>query len=120
LEARELQRVQKCYGNTAIFGGSYGWASAGRFHQANFQLYRLLNLFGGFTGAMLFLHFGFQAIYLASYLLGLILVHDLAVLWLAQRQSAQRTDDLDWAREGSVVGDTEGPPSRQSTFSDPS
>ena len=49
LAAAELERVTATYGNQAIYGGSYGWASAGRFHQANFQLYRFLNCFGGFT-----------------------------------------------------------------------
>ena len=28
---------------TAVFGGSYGWASAGRFHHAQSQLHRFLN-----------------------------------------------------------------------------
>ena len=45
----ELTRVQKCFGNEAIFGGSYGWSSAGRFHHAKTQLKRFLNVFGGFT-----------------------------------------------------------------------
>jgi len=49
LVANELARVKRDYGNSAIYGGSYGWASAGWFHQANFQLYRFLNGFGGFT-----------------------------------------------------------------------
>ena len=35
------------YGNEAIFGGSYGWASAGRFHHSQSQLRRFLNLVGG-------------------------------------------------------------------------
>src|SRR6516164_6872790 len=48
--ARELARVKSDYGNEAIFGGSYGWASAGRFHHAKSQLARFLNCFGGFTG----------------------------------------------------------------------
>jgi biotin/methionine sulfoxide reductase len=47
--AKELQRVRTQHGNESIFAGSYGWGSAGRFHHANFQLYRFLNLFGGFT-----------------------------------------------------------------------
>jgi len=50
LVARELVRVESGYGNEAIFGGSYGWASAGRFHHAKSQLARFLNCFGGFTG----------------------------------------------------------------------
>ncbi|MDQ4060777.1 MAG: molybdopterin-dependent oxidoreductase, partial [Pseudomonadota bacterium] len=35
--------------NAAIFAGSYGWSSAGRFHHARTQLHRFLNGFGGFT-----------------------------------------------------------------------
>ena len=34
LVADELNRVKDKYGNSSIFGGSYGWASAGRFHHA--------------------------------------------------------------------------------------
>ncbi|GAA0928258.1 hypothetical protein GCM10009558_041010 [Virgisporangium aurantiacum] len=51
LLAAELRRVRAEHGNEAIFGGSYGWASAGRFHHAQSQLHRFLNLFGGFTGS---------------------------------------------------------------------
>ena len=36
-------------GNESIYGGSYGWASAGRFHHAQGQLKRFLNLIGGFV-----------------------------------------------------------------------
>jgi biotin/methionine sulfoxide reductase len=46
----ELKRVIACYGNEAIFGGSYGWSSAGRFHHAKSQLQRFLVRIGGFTG----------------------------------------------------------------------
>ncbi len=49
LVAEELKRVKQDHGNTAIFGGSYGWASAGRFHHAKTQLQRFLNCHGGFT-----------------------------------------------------------------------
>ena len=52
LAATELQRVIDQHGNTAVFGGSYGWASAGRFHHAQSQLHRFLNLLGGCTRAM--------------------------------------------------------------------
>ena len=34
-----------------IFGGSYGWASAGRFHHAQSQLHRFLDLLGGYTAS---------------------------------------------------------------------
>jgi len=47
--AGELDRVRQIHGNQAIFGGSYGWASAGRFHHAKTQLQRFLNRIGGFT-----------------------------------------------------------------------
>jgi len=47
--ARELERVRAVHGNRAIFGGSYGWASAGRFHHSVGQLHRFLNLLGGYV-----------------------------------------------------------------------
>lgn len=49
LVADELNRVRHTFGNEAIFAGSYGWASAGRFHHAQSQLKRFLNCIGGFT-----------------------------------------------------------------------
>lgn len=49
LLARELRRVVDEHGNRAIFGGSYGWASAGRFHHAQSQVHRFLNMLGGYT-----------------------------------------------------------------------
>ncbi|MBS7781097.1 molybdopterin guanine dinucleotide-containing S/N-oxide reductase [Acidovorax sp. CCYZU-2555] len=49
LVAGELQRVRDAHGNGAIFGGSYGWSSAGRFHHAQSQLHRFLNSFGGYV-----------------------------------------------------------------------
>ena len=49
LIADELTRVVDKHGNESIFAGSYGWASAGRFHHAQGHLKRFLNLLGGFT-----------------------------------------------------------------------
>lgn len=49
LVAAELERVRADHGNEAIFAGSYGWASAGRFHHAQSQLKRFLNCIGGFS-----------------------------------------------------------------------
>ncbi|TQN27838.1 biotin/methionine sulfoxide reductase [Haloactinospora alba] len=49
LLAAELDRVRTRHGNSAIFGGSYGWSSAGRFHHAQSQLRRFLNAIGGHT-----------------------------------------------------------------------
>ncbi len=49
LLAAELRRVVDTYGNEAIYGGSYGWASAGRFHHAQSQVHRFLKMLGGYT-----------------------------------------------------------------------
>ena len=47
LAAEELGRVRSAHGASGIFGGSYGWASAGRFHHARTQLRRCLYAGGG-------------------------------------------------------------------------
>jgi biotin/methionine sulfoxide reductase len=51
LIATELRRVIDQYGNQSIFAGTYGWASAGRFHHAKSQLQRFLNCLGGFVAS---------------------------------------------------------------------
>lgn len=52
LAADALRKVRAEHGPTAIYGGSYGWSSAGRFHHAKTQLQRFLALGGGFTGSL--------------------------------------------------------------------
>jgi biotin/methionine sulfoxide reductase len=50
LLAGELKRVHDTHGAGGVFGGSYGWASAGRFHHAQSQLHRFLNVaLGGYV-----------------------------------------------------------------------
>ena len=50
LVAHELVRVKTTHSNRAIFGGSYGWSSAGRFHHAQSQVHRFLNVaMGGYV-----------------------------------------------------------------------
>jgi biotin/methionine sulfoxide reductase len=49
LVAAELRRLYAAHGPRAVFGGSYGWASAGRFHDAQSQIHRFLNLAGGYV-----------------------------------------------------------------------
>ncbi|HXN13158.1 MAG TPA: molybdopterin-dependent oxidoreductase [Candidatus Acidoferrales bacterium] len=51
LIADEIKRVIRDRGNQAIYAGSYGWGSAGRFHHARTQLQRFLGGIGGYTGA---------------------------------------------------------------------
>ena len=57
---RRPRRVRAEHGPTSIFGGSYGWSSAGRFHHARTQLQRFLGLGGGYhrAGQRLFLRGG--------------------------------------------------------------
>jgi biotin/methionine sulfoxide reductase len=45
----ELDRVRTTHGNRAIYGGSYGWGSAGRLHHAQSQVHRFLNGIGGYV-----------------------------------------------------------------------
>lgn len=47
LVASELSRVRDAHGADAIFGGSYGWSSAGRLHHARTLVRRFLFLGGG-------------------------------------------------------------------------
>jgi len=50
LVSHELKRVSSAYGPEGIFGGSYGWSSAGRFHHAQSQVHRFLNTaIGGYV-----------------------------------------------------------------------
>lgn len=48
----ELERIYRTHGASAVYGGSYGWASAGRFHHAQSQIHRFLNGLGGYTASL--------------------------------------------------------------------
>lgn len=52
LVANALTDVYQSSGPAAVYGGSYGWASAGRFHHALGQLHRFLNCLGGYTASI--------------------------------------------------------------------
>lgn len=58
LVAGELAHVRRTWGNQAIFGGSYGWSSAGRLHHARTLVHRFLNTIGGFTAQVTNYSFG--------------------------------------------------------------
>lgn len=47
--AAELTRVKETYGNESIYGASYGWSSACRFHAADGMTNKLLASFGGYV-----------------------------------------------------------------------
>jgi len=49
MASEELARVKAEHGNGAMYAGSYGWASAGRFHHANSQIHRFFNQLGGYV-----------------------------------------------------------------------
>jgi biotin/methionine sulfoxide reductase len=51
IAASEIDRIRRTHGYEAIYGGSYGWASAGRFHHAQSQAHRFLNCIGGYTSS---------------------------------------------------------------------
>jgi len=52
LAATELERVRSTHGNKAIYAGSYGWGSAGRFHHPSGQLHRFMKCAGGYTDSV--------------------------------------------------------------------
>jgi biotin/methionine sulfoxide reductase len=52
IAAAEMARIRAAHGDEAIYGGSYGWASAGRFHHAQSQIHRFLNCGGGYTASI--------------------------------------------------------------------
>ncbi len=68
LAADEVRRVAETFGNEAIFAGSYGWASAGRFSHAQSQLKRFMTLAGGFTFAKNTYSYGAGAVIIAHVL----------------------------------------------------
>ena len=74
LDARER------HGNESIYGGSYGWASAGRFHHAPSVLKRFLGLFGGYTDKSGNHSFG-AALGVMPYILGHTDITGLVVRW---------------------------------------
>src|SRR5690625_990358 len=64
LIAAEIDRVRTAHGNSAIYGSSYGWGSAGRFHHAQSQLHRFLNTVGGYTRSVTNYSFAAEAVLL--------------------------------------------------------
>lgn len=52
IAAEALTEARAAGGNRAIYAGSYGWASAGRFHHAQGQIHRFMQMFGGYTDSV--------------------------------------------------------------------
>nr|WP_251011027.1 molybdopterin-dependent oxidoreductase [Variovorax paradoxus] len=88
LVAGELQRVKAEYGNEAIYGGSYGWASAGRLHHSPSVLKRFLGLHGGYVDKRGNHSFG-AALHIAPYILGRSDITEMVVPWADVVASAE-------------------------------
>ncbi|VTU35374.1 Dimethyl sulfoxide/trimethylamine N-oxide reductase precursor [Variovorax sp. PBL-H6] len=80
LVAGELARVKSEFGNEAIYGGSYGWASAGRLHHSPSVLKRFLGLHGGYVDKRGNHSFG-AALQIAPYILGRSDITEMVVPW---------------------------------------
>jgi biotin/methionine sulfoxide reductase len=52
LATQALSHTYDQHGPNGVYGGSYGWASAGRFHHAQSQIHRFLNLAGGYVDSV--------------------------------------------------------------------
>lgn len=88
LVAAELQRVKTQFGNEAIYGGSYGWASAGRLHHSPSVLKRFLGLHGGYVDKRGNHSFG-AALQIAPYILGRCDITEMVVPWVDVVASAE-------------------------------
>jgi biotin/methionine sulfoxide reductase len=90
LLANELSRVRTEHGAAAVYGGSYGWSSAGRFHHAQSQVHRFLNMtFGGYVRSVNSYSAGASAVILPHILGGYEDVSRRNVTW---DQVAEHTD----------------------------
>ena len=52
LAANALKHTYDKHGPDGVYGGSYGWSSAGRFHHAQSQIHRFLKLAGGYVDSV--------------------------------------------------------------------
>lgn len=93
LLSRELDRVRSAHGNHAVFGGSYGWGSAGRLHHAQSQLHRFLNRIGGYTSSVNDYSRG-ASLVLLPHLIGRQGLADLRRVPVSWPQIAEHTDLL--------------------------
>ena len=80
LVSEALLDTRERLGNESIYGGSYGWASAGRLHHAPSVLKRFLGMFGGYTDKSGNHSFG-AAQGVMPYILGRGDINNLVVRW---------------------------------------
>src|SRR5215470_3666419 len=86
----ELTRIRDTRGPGAVFGGSYGWSSAGRFHHAQSQVHRFLNFaMGGYVRSVNTYSSGASSVLLPQILVGYEEITKRNVTW---EQIAHQTD----------------------------
>jgi biotin/methionine sulfoxide reductase len=86
----ELTRIRDTRGPGAVFGGSYGWSSAGRFHHAQSQVHRFLNIaMGGYVRSVNTYSSGASSVLLPQILAGYEEITKRNVTW---EQIAAETD----------------------------
>lgn len=86
----ELTRIRDTIGPGAVFGGSYGWSSAGRFHHAQSQVHRFLNIaLGGYVRSVNTYSSGASSVLLPQILTGYEDITKRNVTW---EQIAAETD----------------------------
>ncbi|WP_244930238.1 molybdopterin-dependent oxidoreductase [Nocardioides sp. W7] len=93
LVAAELERVRTTFGNRAVFGGSYGWGSAGRLHHAQSQVHRFLNGIGGYVRSVNDYSRG-ASLVLLPHLVGAPAAADVRLRPVSWPQVAEHTDLL--------------------------
>ena len=81
LLAAELRRVYLADGPDGVYGGSYGWASAGRFHHAQSQLHRFLNCLGGYVRSVNTYSYGASSVLLPHVVGDVSLIMTGATAW---------------------------------------
>jgi biotin/methionine sulfoxide reductase len=91
--AGELSRVRAEHGDNAVYGGSYGWGSAGRLHHAQSQLHRFLNRTGGYTSSVNDYSRGASQV-LLPHLIGAQGMHELRTKPVSWGDIAEHTDLL--------------------------
>src|SRR5436309_1943253 len=106
LLAGELRRVYGSYGPDGVFGGSYGWASAGRFHHAQSQLHRFLNCLGGYVRSVNNYSFGTSAVLLPHVVGDTALVMGGAPAWAAALTGVPAERIRGLARQMAAAGRT--------------
>jgi biotin/methionine sulfoxide reductase len=86
----DIARVRDAYGPSSVYGGSYGWASAGRFHHAQSQIHRFFNIvLGGYVRSVNSYSAGASAVILPHVMGGFESISRHNVTW---DQIAEHTD----------------------------